>query len=207
VVIVPVVSPGGRVPVGPVTVVVGAGVVTVTAGGAAGAGVVSVGVGAVCVGVVVIVGGVVDSGGSTTGGGVVVVVVVAGIEGEVWVTVRPGGVVTVVVVVPGSVDVGVVAGVGVVGVVGTVAVGPVGVVAVEVVSAGVEVVGPVFSLVAPSSLEVWPPVCAWCARTTVEGASERGTVGATGGAEATAGEEVTGCGVTWATALDAAGAG
>jgi hypothetical protein len=183
---VPVVSPGGRVTVGVETtgaVGVAVGTDVVGAAGVVGSGVETVGDGVVEIvgaGVVVIVGGAVVIGGSTTGGGVVMVFVVDGIDGEVCVTVRPGGVVTVVVVAGG---VGVVA----VGVVGIVATGPVGVVDVAVESVGVEVVGAavVLSFDEPSSLSVRAPA-AWarCAGTTVDGVSECGTIGAAGDAGA-----------------------
>jgi hypothetical protein len=183
VVIVSVVSAGGCVPVG-TELVVGVGVVGTLVAGLVTVGVVVVG------GAVVIVGGdVVVVGGSTTGGGVVVVVVVDGIDGEVCVTVRPGAVFTVVVSA-GSVDVGVV---------GVVAIGPVGV----VVAAGVDVVGvgAVFSFDAASSLSLGAVAAwLWCAATTVDGASECGTVGAAGGAGAD--EDSVGGGVTCATALE-----
>jgi hypothetical protein len=158
-------------------VVVGSGAVVVTIVVVVGSGVRVVGSG-----VVVIVGGASVTGGRITGGGAVVAVVVAGTDGEVWVTVRPGAVVVsgaVAVVSPGVVATGVVA----------------------VASIAVELVGTVVVVVSfalASSLAVASVVRPGWAVTTVDGASEYGMVGAAAGV--TAGDDVAG-GVTWATAL------
>ena len=133
---------------------------------------------------VVIVGGAVVTGGRITGGGAVVAVVVAGTEGGVWVTVRPGAVVVPVV------STGFVA----IGVTGVVAVGPV------VVGVFAEVVVEVSFVLAPSLAAAAVAEWLWGAVTTVDGDSGYGVVGAAA-AEVPADVDGGGGGVTCATAL------